>query len=82
VVVALTDLGIARTGARVPGLAQHWLELDAELRAAGSSLVVFVPYPESRWPESLSEQLALVRWDRRTSLVDVRAARPTPRVRR
>jgi hypothetical protein len=81
VVVALTDLGIARTGSRVPGLTTHWLELNAELRAHGSSLMVFVPYPETRWPAALVGQLALLPWDRRTSVVDVRAARPTARGR-
>lgn len=81
VVVALTDLGIARTGNRVPDLAQHWLDLDGELRGVGSSLVIFVPYPEARWPRSLVGRLALVRWDRRTSLVDVRSARPSLRGR-
>lgn len=81
-VLAISDLGIARSGSCVPDLAEHWHALAEDLRRADCALVVFVPYPSERWPEALAEKLCLVPWDRRTSLADVRSALATQRSRR
>lgn len=68
VVVALTDLGIAPDSP--PSLENDWLALSGELRKAGCPLVVFVPYPAERRPPRLAE-LAVVTWDRHTTIRDV-----------
>jgi len=77
-VVALTDLGIAP--AAPTGVAAEWIEYAQLLRASGSSLVIFVPYPPERWPE-LTVELPLVSWDRPTTLATVLAA-ARPRIGR
>ncbi len=81
-VLAITDLGIAPSGAPVSDLFEHWLELLRELSDSASQLIVFVPYPSVRWPAPLAERLCLVPWDRRTSLADVRSALVKARARR
>ncbi len=81
-VLALTDLGIAPSGAFVPDLFEQWLQIASDLRGAGSTLVVFVPYPQRRWPAPLAERLCLVPWDRHTSIADVRRALSSLRSRR
>jgi hypothetical protein len=70
-VVAVSDLGIAPTEDRTPGIIDAWLRLDGELRASGTRLVVFVPYPPARWPRRLAS-LRLVTWDRSTSVAAIR----------
>lgn len=70
-VLALTDLGIARTGGVLP---EDWLALAARLQPRGSRLVVFVPYPPERWPSRLADRLTLIQWDRGTGVHDVRRA--------
>jgi hypothetical protein len=71
-VVALTDLGIAPDAPE--GLIGDWLAFAAAIAKAGCTLVVFVPYPASRWPAALAEKLSIVTWDRGTSLASVIAA--------
>jgi hypothetical protein len=72
-VVLLTDLGVglapfatdrAGTG--------EWLAFAERVRAAGCPLVAFVPYPRVRVPRALRRALAVVPWDRTTSIGAVR----------
>ncbi len=70
-ILALSDLGIAPTEVRASGILDAWLRLAGELRASGSSLTVFVPYPPARWPRRLAP-LRLVTWDRTTGLAAIR----------
>jgi hypothetical protein len=73
-VLAVTDLGLGgRTPA--PSIAlESWRDFAAAVRASGSRLVVLVPYPEGRWPRALRSSVAIVRWDRTTSIRDAIAA--------
>jgi hypothetical protein len=73
-VLALTDLGL---GGRTPAPStamESWREFAATVRAAGGRLVLLVPYPEGRWPRALRSSMAIVRWDRTTSIRDAIAA--------
>lgn len=79
-VVAISDLGISGAGIGLPDLEQQWLDFRGQLTEAKCSLVVFVPYPDARWPPVLAESLPLVCWDRSTTLADVRVA-SAPRAR-
>ncbi|KYF56316.1 hypothetical protein BE04_08965, partial [Sorangium cellulosum] len=65
-VLALSDLGIAPSGTAPRKLADDWLAFGRAVAAAGSALLVLVPYPEERWPRALSRELALIAWDRTT----------------
>jgi hypothetical protein len=60
-VLVLTALGIGVSG---HGVRQGWVALSRLLRARGSDVVAFVPYPSRRWPAGLSRLLNLVHWDR------------------
>ena len=69
-VLVVTDLGL---GGRTPApsiAAQRWLEFAEVVRTAGSRLVLLVPYPEGRWPAALRASVAIVGWDRATSIRD------------
>lgn len=72
-VLALTDLGIGRPmfdpDWREP---DDWLAFAELLRRAGCPLLAFVPYPQSRWPRSLAQELTVIQWDRVTSAATVR----------
>jgi hypothetical protein len=73
-VLAVTDLGL---GGRTPApstAVESWRDLAATVRAAGSRLVLLVPYPQARWPRALRASVAIVRWDRTTSIRDAIAA--------
>jgi hypothetical protein len=73
-VLAVTDLGL---GGRTPApsiAVESWREFAATVRTAGSRLVLLVPYPEGRWPAALRSSVAIVRWDRTTSIRDAIAA--------
>jgi hypothetical protein len=74
-VLALTDLGIG-TPMFDPDMSDpsEWLALAHLLRRAGCPLIVFVPYPPSRWPRVLARQLNVVQWDRVTSAAAVRGS--------
>jgi hypothetical protein len=68
----VSDLGIGPGG---PPPAD-WLELARAASAAGSPLVVLVPYPPARWPAWAVPRMALVHWDRpATATTAIRAAR-------
>jgi hypothetical protein len=73
-VLAVTDLGL---GGRTPSpsiAVESWRDFAAIVRAAGSRLVLLVPYSERRWPRALRSSVAIVRWDRTTSIRDAVAA--------
>jgi hypothetical protein len=71
-VIALTHLGIGGSSAPTD-LVDDWLTLADDLAGGGCALVVFVPYPASRWPATLAGRLRIVHWDRGTTVADVRA---------
>ena len=77
--LAVTDLGLGGHRAARAETARSWLEFADEVAAAGSRLVLLVPYPAARWPAVLRRSVAIVRWDRATSVraaVEATAARP------
>jgi hypothetical protein len=75
-VLVVTDLGIGGPADHhARSRAHEWITLAERLRRRGSPLVALVPYPPHRWPDALVGQLAIVTWDRRTTLSDVRSAR-------
>lgn len=46
----------------------EWLAFARKLREQSCPLIAFVPYPENRWPSELVKQIALVCWDRSTTV--------------
>jgi hypothetical protein len=74
-VLALTDVGIARPMFD-PDESDHddWLVLAQQLRRASCPLILFVPYPPSRWPRSLARELTIIQWDRVTTAATVRGS--------
>ena len=65
-VVALSDLNIP--GRDLGGVdIDGWLRTHELLARRGCALMVFVPFPPSRWPAKLRGRLPLVQWDRTTS---------------
>jgi hypothetical protein len=73
VVLLLTDLGIGHP----PSFAdwadeREWLQFVGTVRHAGCPLVALVPYAEARWPRELRDAIAILAWDRRTSVATVR----------
>ena len=54
----------------------------ASWRLANSPTFALVPYPPERWPHGMGHHIAMVFWDRRTTVLDVRAARRSPRIAR
>lgn len=73
-VLALSDLGIGQPpGYLRPDARDSWPPLAELLRRRGSELVVFVPYPRSRWP-ALGDGVRMIPWDITTSPADVTRA--------
>jgi hypothetical protein len=71
-VLVLSDLGIG--GPRLRGDRSHpeeWLAFARRLKAQGSRVAVLVPYPRHRWSRVLESKMALIQWDRRTTVADV-----------
>lgn len=74
-VVLLSDLGIGE-----PPLAleraypAEWLRFGARVRRAGCPLVALVPYERRRWPAALERDMALIPWDRTTTVQAARQA--------
>lgn len=66
-VLALSDLGIGRAPGHLRlDTRTSWPPLGELLRRRGSELVVFVPYPPSRWP-ALGGGIRMIPWDTATS---------------
>lgn len=68
-VLVLSDLGIG--GPTLHGhrsSALEWTRLARQLENQGSSLIVLIPYPRSRWDKRLTQSIIHVPWDRSTSL--------------
>jgi hypothetical protein len=71
-VLVLTDLGIGRPARVVDRAApDEWLEFFDGVRAAGSSVVAFVPYELRRVPPSMTARCSVIPWDRRTTAASV-----------
>jgi hypothetical protein len=72
-VLALSDLGIGQPPGHLRADARDsWPPLAEMLRRRGSELVVFVPYPRSRWP--VLPGVRMIPWDTTTSPADVTRA--------
>lgn len=67
-VVVVSDLGVAPTDSTDSAPVDEWLAFSADLRRAGCLLVAFVPYPTGRVPAELRRSIAVVPWDRSTSV--------------
>jgi hypothetical protein len=72
-VLLLSDLGMVPVPDRPP--ADEWIELAGRLARRGSALVAFVPYPADRWPVRLARAVALVQWDRVTTVASANRRR-------
>jgi hypothetical protein len=76
-VLVISDFGIARSPSLSYGASlSTWLAFAKHLKRRGHRVVGFVPYPPLRWPLLLGRAIALVQWDRSTSVGRVRFARP------
>jgi hypothetical protein len=74
-IVVLTDLGMARaSAARTAATERTWMQFFQTARSAGCSVIVFAPYPLSRWPPALSRVVRAIPWDRPTTVSTVRQA--------
>lgn len=72
-VLAITVLGIGGHTSRAPRASHaEWLELASLLERRGSPLLALVPYPQARWPKELTRALTILRWDRPTTVAEVR----------
>jgi hypothetical protein len=73
-VLLLTDLGIGRPrlSDERAGVAE-WLKFARLLEKANCPLLAFVPYPASRWPQSLTRHMKIIQWDRKTTATTVRS---------
>ena len=71
--VLLTDLGIGRPlGWDDWADVAEWQEFAALVRRAQCPLVAFVPYRRARWPTRLIHSIAIVQWDRTTTVAMAR----------
>ena len=72
-VIALTNLCIGGpSGTAREGSPMSWLRVADDLRRRGSPLLAIVPYPPARWPTMLRGRMTILRWDRQTTLAEVR----------
>jgi len=75
-VVALTDLGALAPRVDRTATEARWVRFAMLLREAGCPFVALCPAPVGRLPRSIRTAIAVVTWDRATSVRDaVRAAR-------
>jgi hypothetical protein len=73
-VLALTDLGIGRPRfAFTLTNTADWLAFADRLAAAACPLVIFTPYPPSRWPRELQRRIKIIQWDRSTTVAKVKS---------
>lgn len=70
----LTDLGIG-WGAygESKSSVDAWLKFARWSLQRGWLVVVFVPYPPTRWPKALLSLMRIIQWDRSTTVASVRA---------
>ncbi len=69
-VLALTDLGLLSPPAEAGAAQRGWRLCAAMLREAGCPLVALTPVPPHRVPAELRRTIAVVSWDRRTTVHD------------
>jgi hypothetical protein len=68
----LTDLGIGSDFKPDGPPSSAWMELIERLHRVGSPVVALVPYPSSRWPNSLARKIPIFCWDRGTTAGSIR----------
>ncbi|WP_437552575.1 hypothetical protein WME97_14885 [Sorangium sp. So ce367] len=73
-VLVLSDLGIGGRALDEVDPTTAWLDIVAIVERAGCPLVGFVPYPRERWPAALVGRMALLTWDRTTTVADAARA--------
>jgi hypothetical protein len=74
-VLVLTDLGVSRTAVSgIQAAVDEWVSFASFLRHWGCPLVAFVPYPRSRVPFRLLQEMTIIQWDRTTSVQTIRRA--------
>lgn len=74
-IVVVTDLGAARgSAARTPATENTWLSFLQIARSGGCPVIVFSPYPLSRWPPVLAQAVRAIPWDQPTTVSLVRQA--------
>ena len=72
-IVVVTDLGMARgSAARTGATEDTWLQFFRLAQSASCPLVVFAPYPLSRWPRALARAVRAIPWDQPTTVSLVR----------
>ncbi len=71
-IVLLSDLGIASVPHEPAATPEQWEEFVLRIRARGNSLIAFVPFGPSRWPDRMQRRVGMIPWDRRTSAQSVR----------
>jgi hypothetical protein len=75
-VLVLTDLGMSRAAPGVENAdADEWLRFAGMIRRDGCQLVTLVPFPRRRVPASLKGAMAVVPWDRTTTVGMIRKIR-------
>lgn len=76
VVALLSDLGIGRPAwPNATATANQWRQFCGRLNRRNCPVVAFVPYGPSRWSQELKDSgIALIHWDRPTSISAVHAA--------
>jgi hypothetical protein len=73
-VLALTDLGLRDAGEGRSQPAAVWLAFAARLAQARVPFVALVPYPPAALPRPMLDRIAVVQWDRPTSVSSVQRA--------
>ena len=74
VVIVLTDLGLSQGGAPAASTVADWREFASQVQRADARAVALVPWERRRWPAAISSRLAIVTWDRTTTVSDVLSA--------
>jgi len=71
-VIAITDLCIADVSYNLFMTSpDDWLQLNKILETSGCPLMIYAPYPPSRWPKKLFGTLPIIQWDRGITLSKV-----------
>ncbi|WP_437941088.1 hypothetical protein [Sorangium sp. So ce341] len=73
-VLVLSDLGIGGQALDEVDPTTAWLDFIEIVGRAGCPLVGFVPAPPGRWPAALVGRMALLSWDRTTTVADAARA--------